>query len=297
MHRQIRSLHKQHGHSRRAFTVAELLVSIVIIGILIALLLPAVQRSREAARMATCRSHLRQIGIASHQYLDVHRRFPWYVSGGWLYSILPYAEQGALYNSLQHVPIHQRSQAIPRIPVYLCPDDSTDRHHDVSSYAVNHGLPAALGKFQGFVFEPVNAASVTDGLSQTAMFSEYTSNTVVQAFIIPKEVPPMELSRQQLEDFGTACQNAPQSQVPWSTGGDSNPVLSGPGGYNHIMPPLSPICLFTPHPANAHPPFSQHSGGANVLAADGSVHFVSSSIDRGAWLIIGTISGNDSPTW
>lgn len=285
------------GDSRGGLTVVELLVSIAIVGLLIALLLPAVQRSREAARTTMCRSHLRQIGIASHQYLDVHRRFPWRESGGWLYSLLPYVEQASVYNTLQETPRAERSQVIPRIPVYLCPSDPTLRTYDVSSYAVNKGLPQALGAFQAFVFEPVSAASVTDGLSQTAMFSEYSSNTVVQRFQIPQAVPPLKLSRSQLEAFATNCQNAPQSLAPLSTGGDSHRVLSLSGGYNHLSPPNSPICLLNPHPAGAHPPFSPHAAGANVLAADASVHFVTAAIDRGVWFNLGTINGQDGPTW
>lgn len=94
--------------SRRAFTLVELLVVIAIIGILIALLLPAVQSAREAARKTQCISHLKQMGVALHNYHDVEKSFP---PGGitegpccntksrvsWTISILPYIEQQALY--------------------------------------------------------------------------------------------------------------------------------------------------------------------------------------------------------
>lgn len=282
---------------RQGLTIVELLVTIAIVGLLVAMLLPAVQRSRAAARTATCRSHLRQIGIASQQYLEVHSQFPWYVSGGWLYSILPFVEQGELYDTLDQIPPQQRSDAIPRIAVYLCPDDTTKRDRDVSSYAVNTGLPAALGDFQGFVYEPVDANSVTDGLSQTVMFSEYVSNSVVQSFDVPKQVPPLRLSHDQLAQFAADCRSAPTRQSPRVTGGESGPVLSWPGGYNHILPPYSPTCLFNPHPAHAHTAFSHHAGGVNALSADGSVHFVASSIDREVWASLGTISGNDHASW
>jgi prepilin-type N-terminal cleavage/methylation domain-containing protein len=97
---------------KRAFTLVELLVVIAIIGILIALLLPAVQAAREAARRSQCTNNLKQIGLALHNYHDVHRCFPLgaytgigatygYDSGtNWRTEILPYLEQGALYSQL-----------------------------------------------------------------------------------------------------------------------------------------------------------------------------------------------------
>lgn len=94
---------------RRAFTLVELLVVIAIIGILIALLLPAVQAAREAARRAQCSNNLKQIGLALHNYHDVHNSFPFsvmvHVVGNnlqnaqvWGITILPFLEQGSLYS-------------------------------------------------------------------------------------------------------------------------------------------------------------------------------------------------------
>ncbi len=85
----------------RGFTLIELLVVIAIIAILIALLLPAVQQAREAARRTQCRNHLKQIGLACHNYHDVYGMFPLgtgYSLWGWRVYILPYLEQTAQYN-------------------------------------------------------------------------------------------------------------------------------------------------------------------------------------------------------
>ena len=88
--------------SRRAFTLVELLVVIAIIGVLVALLLPAVQAAREAARRMKCTNHLRQLGIGLHNFHDSRGSFPKHFSPGsntgvsWLALILPYIEQQAI---------------------------------------------------------------------------------------------------------------------------------------------------------------------------------------------------------
>ncbi len=164
------------------FTVVELLVSISIIGLLIALLLPAVQKSRAASRKVECTSHLKQIGIAVHSYEETHRQLPFtHFGSGMLFSILPYLEQPAVHQRLQKLcfgsPTDQIAavQAAPRLAMLICPDDTELQAGGPSSYAPNGGLPDPLGQLAGFSPFDGRALSwrdVPDGLSQTALCSE-----------------------------------------------------------------------------------------------------------------------------
>ena len=125
----------------RGFTLIELLVVISIIAVLVGLLLPAVQRSREAARQATCRNNLKQIGLALASYADVRGAFPpGYVSNwdqrgndtgpgwGWGSMILPFLEQQPLFNAVNFSVAIQnptgQTVRLTRLKVFLCPSDT-----------------------------------------------------------------------------------------------------------------------------------------------------------------------------
>jgi len=144
---------------RHGFTLVELLVVIAIIGILIALLLPAVQAAREAARRSQCSNNMKQIGLAFQNYHDVSKTFPpRAVFGGpaivppatrlpyhhtWVEAILPFIEQAPLYNSVNHnLPVWGQSIVSTKVPAIHCPSDSTAPALPNSPQNVASGAPS-----------------------------------------------------------------------------------------------------------------------------------------------------------
>ena len=207
---------------RRGFTLIELLVVIAIIGILIALLLPAVQAAREAARRISCRNNLKQIGLAMHNYVTTHGVFPAGVSlppsrvfSGWSAQacLLPYVEQGALYGNIDFRRPYSDSPAVTqmRVAMLLCPSEINDRPVISTTGGANH-YPLCYGVNMGvwFIYDPnsntrgegafapnsyYSPAAFTDGLSNTLGAAEVKAYTPIfqnSAAVMP--APPIDAS-------------------------------------------------------------------------------------------------------
>ncbi len=303
---------------RTGFTLIELLVVIAIIGVLIALLLPAVQAAREAARRMQCTNNLKQIGLALHNYHDALGAFPPgqlpATSFSALSRILPFLEQGAIFNALNanlayDDPANDTIRTT-QLNVFLCPSDGGNTQTDrgaATNYMANKGTEviwqAPTGPNAGFreqtgVFfynRSVQMSDVRDGLSNTAFVSERVKADGSNAIVSPLEdvffartapTTPDEALQQCLALDITNLAN----QFPLFMGA---PWLHGQHTYQHISPPNGRSCGFFTVLRATMPPSSRHAGGVNVLLGDGSVRFVKATIDLKAWRALGSRDGGE----
>ncbi len=335
------------------FTLIELLVVIAIIAVLIALLLPAVQAAREAARRAQCVNNLKQIGLAVHNYSSTVGSFPpgqlegndwadWSAHA----MMLPYLEQGPLFNSLNFIGygLPNVNPALPgyagnttatysKIAGFLCPSDAdmqtTSEGHNnyVACSGSSPDSCAQKGPFNGPFIGPdpnnnssrnaqvYTFASIIDGLSQTACFSEKViglpSNKLdlrkpnSTVFAVAQPANPSIPSQ-----YYTACAAVNPLTATLETGQGFDSAPTGIGGdwhcgyptqtrYTHVMTPNTASCDYGAGGAGirgAHTASSRHSGIVNVLFCDGSVKAIKSSVSTTVWWALGTIAGSEVVT-
>jgi prepilin-type N-terminal cleavage/methylation domain-containing protein/prepilin-type processing-associated H-X9-DG protein len=305
---------------RSGFTLVELLVVIAIIGVLVSLLLPAVQAAREAARRLQCLNNLKQIGLAIHNYHDTHNVLPFGQGGtGDKYSaislLLPFLEQTNLHAGIDFTqPVTAAVNDAARLKelnLLRCPSDGRNplpQTGGATNYMANKGsgvvwrdatgpntgLPAPNGVF--YFRSNIRFADVVDGTSNTAAFGERVladgSNGIVSPLADVFFHPGARTTPDQAKQMCDALDITNlANQFPLFMGA---PWLDGQHTYLHVTGPNSRSCGFFTVLRAAMPPSSRHPGGVNLLLCDGSTRFVGSTVDLATWRALGTRAGGEA---
>ena len=316
---------------KTAFTLVELLAVIAIIGVLVALLLPAVQAAREAARRMQCSNNLKQIGLGMHSYHEAHKSFPagmaWMPSGNrygarnfWTFFIMPYLELQNLYTKIdQKIGFAESSSGGQRpenngafgtvLPVYNCPSDSQGVNLAFTMSGLPYSNYVACFSPDGTMIEP-GADFKYDGC-----FND----------------PAMNPAKKKATFNCNVWRSTAHLRDGTSHTVLASETISGPDGtndtrgawwtdwgvqYTHHRGPNSPIpdsiwsvvaipyglCNNQKAPCDGSSPCwstedyaarSMHPGGVQTVRADGSVHFATDTIDLAVWQAMASIASGE----
>ena len=311
-------------HSRIGFTLIELLVVIAIIGILVGMLLPAVQKVREAASRTKCENNLKQIALACHNYVGAVGHFPqgWDFNSSWgpMPFLLPFMEQNNLYATMDLTQPISAAVNVPsqmtELPGLRCPSDLNNPMPSIGG-ATNYQGNA--GNWVVFVIVgPVNAtapppngifytgsqnlrfADILDGTSNTALYSEKVlgSGNVglpdpnFDIFNGPNPGPTTPSTDDQAVSLCASVDvTNPANKFPIF---DGAPWGDGQSNYNHVSLPNSRSCGWLSSLRATMTASSRHPGGVNVAFCDGSVHFIPNTIDLTIWRAMGSRNGGET---
>ncbi len=303
----------------RGFTLIELLVVIAIIGVLVGLLLPAVQQAREAARRMTCVNNLKQTGLAMHGYYDSNRQLPsGYISPGtsaadpsasetvkgyaWGFVLLPYMEQSSLFDSIDQTgeavgTSNEAKAAEAKLGGYRCPTDTAPVSFSVNNGSGTVDLPTSnyvavlgwnnvtteAGQGNGVFFRnsDIQFRDIRDGLSTTICVGERKH---IHDFF---DQGPYAANSTWYAAVPGVLRDAGMTMMPMMKEGPGSLVL-GHVGQSGMMSGK------TPNHTNHIVHFSSsHFGGVAFLLCDGSTHIIRDNIDYQLFKAIGTRAGGE----
>lgn len=315
------------NRNRSGFTLIELLVVIAIIAVLVGLLVPAVQKVREAANRMSCSNNLKQLGLAMHNYEGVNKCFPQGRNGfpkvvSAPARLLAYVEQ----ENLQKLIDPDGTLAVGgqndlagknKVKLFVCPSDPRGGQIPGSTYyginyVANNGTGVTWdtsGNINGYlkipdgngVFAqiPVKIGDITDGTSNTAAFTESLLGTGVAITGVPTDLATIQTAVLEVaggnDTTPAACESGSgnwnsRRGEQWINGHYGNTL------YNHYYPPNASNrwdCGNGSHNKGLTSARSAHSGGVNMLLCDGGVRFVPNGINLTTWRALGTRSGGE----
>jgi len=327
-----RSLSRWSGAIRvltRGFTLIELLVVIAIIAILIGLLLPAVQKVREAAARMKCQNNLKQFGIAIHAYHDNNSKLPpggyynWDQRGTWLVYTLPYMEQDAMFKKAQAAaggPLETTANSVgiasgvlnQKLPYTRCPSDGDyDATAPVSNYVGSLGPQCAVGNcgwdpYQQYCNQPAWGWTTSPDHGNTLTLSELRGcfnrlgvtvtfasikDGLSNTILIGESLP---VSHDHLAQNQWWNYNAGQAHC--STIVPINYLMSSGNTSNPSYGPLNSNCQTHINNWNISWGFkSNHTGGTNFVFGDGSVKFINEKVDHRTYNQLGCRNDGQVP--
>lgn len=306
------------SRSARGFTLVELLVVIAIIGVLVALLLPAIQAAREAARRTQCSNNLKQIGLAMHGYHDTHQVLPYGSlivdvndptntgASTWVAHILPFMEQQTIYDLFNFharmTDLVNRQAVTTPIDTFICPSDPQGAENPLIGGRVQpyHNQEGSFA-----LWYPASMGPTNNGVC--SLFCPDSPNS----WCCRQDEPSAPNFRfATVGIFGRHTMGRNFREIP---DGTSQTMMVGEGlpeqcaflGAYHANYPMHDMVIalnnFT-EPEDDEEFYracgfkSLHPGGANAVMADASVHFLTESIDYRLWCALGTRAGGESIT-